>query len=252
MYCKRPKYTGESQFPEKFESSSLAQVAFAVAILSTRYNGGSFGADFSRSKLKCRRRHEQDDRVTCVNSFVSFATFVCFSHGSKDHKTHCRNWLYFEFWEYLKLWPKKLLRIREAMFVFVLPCAILVRGATLSTMLYKLNIHLLCWTHAAPFTRNSKVHQHVNTAPKRIMTRLRMIFPAKNLWQKKKHLPTAWNSLQYTTISRDCCFPIYITHESVIFNQIYANSARDLSRCYRVWLYLKLNTETTVETLTRN
>ena len=54
-----------SLFPEKFESSSLAQVAFAVAIPSTRYNGGSFGADFSRSKLKCRRRHEQDNRVTC-------------------------------------------------------------------------------------------------------------------------------------------------------------------------------------------
>ena len=72
-------------------------------------------ADISRSKLKCRRRHEQDHRVTCVNSFVSFATFVCFSHGSKDHETHCRNRLYFEFWEYLKNYGQK--SFREAMFV---------------------------------------------------------------------------------------------------------------------------------------
>ena len=39
-----------SLFAEKLESSSSAQVAFAVAIPGTKYNGGSFGAGCSLSK----------------------------------------------------------------------------------------------------------------------------------------------------------------------------------------------------------
>ena len=37
-------------FAEKLESSSSAQVAFAVAIPGTKYNGGSFGGGCSLSK----------------------------------------------------------------------------------------------------------------------------------------------------------------------------------------------------------
>ena len=45
------------------------------AICSTRYNGGGFDASCLLSKLKWRRTHAQDDRLTCVNSFERLPNF---------------------------------------------------------------------------------------------------------------------------------------------------------------------------------
>ena len=70
--------TGPEQFSlssDELKSSSSAQEAFVVASPRTKNNGGSFGAGCSCSKLKWWRRHEQDDRVTCVNPYERLHNF---------------------------------------------------------------------------------------------------------------------------------------------------------------------------------
>ena len=117
--------TGSEQLSlssDELKSSSSAQEAFAVASPRTKNNGGSFGAGCSRSKLKWRRRHEQDDRVTCVNPYERLRNFCLLLTWLKGPQDTPYKLLIFRILIIcLKNSGKKnLLRIRKAMFVFVL------------------------------------------------------------------------------------------------------------------------------------
>ena len=64
---------------------------------------------------------------------------------------------------------------------------------------WTLNIHLLSWTHAAPFTRNIKVHHPVNMSPQQslliLITRRFPHWQARKLYelgQRRKSYASSW------------------------------------------------------------
>ena len=81
--------------------------------------------------------------------------------------------------------------------------------------------HLLCWTHAAPLTRNSKVHHRINTAHQRIITRTRPLTPNEEFRMSKltKNLcPTIITTSCDSHCSNNCSFHVHNAHGQWVSN----------------------------------